>query len=185
MAASDRELETLNRCQGKRWWIQPRNRPWLKTSVHLQIWVNEPYRTTREPLTWFHKVNGSIPKVRWLRQLPWAKGLSFIEDLSIELPFITRYYFQIHLFLTVEASLFEFVRNYRDANMDVDDERELSELQHSKPGSVKIERWTRLLTDIKVPSNEYFSTVRKRVFEAIQLLRHKTIHREKVEDDEL
>ena len=105
VAASDRRLEKWNRCQGNWWWMQPWTRPWLKTSVHMQTWANEPYRATREPLIWFYKVNGSIPKVWWLRQLPKEKELSFIEDLSIELPFLTRYYFQTHLFLTVEASL--------------------------------------------------------------------------------
>ena len=185
VAASDRELENLNHCPAKRWSIQPWTCPWLKTSVHMQIWENEPYRTTREPLTWFYRVNGSIPEVWWLRQLPRAKELSFIEDLSIELPFLTRYYFQTHLFLTVEASLFEFVRDYDDENMDVEDKNYLSELQRRKPGSVEIERWTGFLTYLDPPSNEYSSTVRKRIFDAIQLLKHKTIHREKVEDDDL
>ena len=185
VAASDRALEKWNRWQGRRWWIEPWTRPWLKTSVHMQTWANEPYRATREPLTWFYKVDGSIPKVWWLRQIPRAKELSFIEDLSIELPFLTRYYFQTHLFLTVEASLFEFVRDYHDENMDVGDKNYLSELQRRKPGSTEIERWTGFLTYLKPPLNEYSSTVRKTIFDAIQLLRHKTIHREKVEDDDL
>ena len=148
-------------------------------------YANLGKRTLPRYATASHKVNGSIPKVWWLRQLPRTEEPCCLEDLSIELPFLTRYYFQTHLFLTVEASLFGFVRDYYDENMDIDDERELSKLQRRKPGSVEIERWTRLLTDLKLPSNEYSSTVRRRNFDAIQLLRHKTIHREKVEDDEL
>ena len=70
--------------------------------------------------------------------------------------------------------------------MDVDDKKYLSDLQRRKPASVEIERWTGLLTYLKLHSNnEYSSTVRNRIFDAIQLLRHKTIHREKVEDDDL
>lgn len=181
VAASDRELEKSNRLCGKLWWNWPSSRPWLMASVRMQTWENEPYRATRKPPLWFDKVNGSIPKVWWLREYLETK----FEDFSIELPFLTRYYFQTHLFLTVEASLFDFVRDYHDEDMFINDKMELSKWQRRETGSVEIEQWTRLLRRMKLPSNEYSSTVRKTIFDAIKTLRHKTMHREKIGDDEL
>ena len=64
------------------------------TRVHMQIWAKDPQSATRQPLDWFYQVDGSVPEVWWLRQLPRTRDPSFHwqENLSIEPPFFTQYY---------------------------------------------------------------------------------------------
>ena len=145
----------------------------------MQTWANEPYRATRKPL---EKVDGSVPKVWWLRELPRSRESSFQseENLSIEFPFLTRYYFQSHLFLTLEACIFDFVRDYRDESTG-----EPSEFENRKRDSVEMETWADHLTGLGLTTDEFSSVVRGKILSAIKLLRHKTIHREILEDDEL
>ena len=145
----------------------------------MQTWANEPYRATRQPLKSFQKVDGSVPKVWWLRHLSQFSFPSK-ENLSMELPFLTRYYFQSHLFLTLEACIYDFVRDYQDESTGLP-----SRFQHRKRDSVEMETWAEHLTYLGLPTDEYSSVVQEEILDAIKLLRNKTIHREILEDDEL
>ncbi len=178
VTASDRKKDLQIREDSLRWWRNPQERPWLVTSVHMQTWANEPYRATRQPLKWFQKVDGSVPKVWWLRHLPQSSSPSK-ENLSMELPFLTRHYFQSHLFLTLEACIYDFVRDYRDESTGIP-----SGFQDRKRDSVEMESWAEHLTYLGLPEG-CSSVVRWKIHDAIKLLRHKTIHREILEDDEL
>ena len=175
MAVSDRELEFRNRDE-QCFWDQPRFRPWLLRSLKMQIWANEPWRAKRRPLLEFERVNGSNCKVWWFRET-WDTGAG--KCAVFDMPFLTQQYFQTYLFLSAEACVSDFVRNYNGTYP-----KGLCSMRDRKPDTTEIDDWTDLLRLLVLPTIEY-STVQKEILDAIELLRHKAIHREIIEIDAL
>ena len=125
-------------------------------------------------------MNGSVPKVFWFSNPLCRAEPYWKEYLSIGLPFLTQYYFQTHLFLTAETCLFNFVQDYQG-----EDKIGLSSLRDVKPGSVELETLAKVVARLDLPTDEYAPAERKEIFRAIKLLRHMTIHRGELGDNDL
>lgn len=174
-AASDRKLEYRIH-HGKEFWSDPSYRPWLRRSVKLQTWENEPWRTKRILPYTMERVNGSVPTVWWLRE---RRDTEKRKDMVFEVPFLTQHYFQTYLFLSAEACVSDFVRKYKGTYP-----KGLGSMRNKKPDTVEMEKWTKLIRLLDIPTGEY-SAVRGEILDAVELLRHKAIHRQKLQIDAL
>ena len=169
MAASDRALEYRN-LQDRRSWANPWERPWIRRSVKMQTWKNEPLREQRSLYGSFERVSSSNRKVWWYRE-PEPVRDSSDRERYFEMPFLTQHYFQTYLHLFAEACVSNFVRKHNCTLVRETDTMELNQ-------------WTARLKRIRLPNNEY-SAMRKEIMAAIRLLRDRAIHREQLEIDAL
>ena len=139
-------------------------------SVKTQVWENEPLCSKRW-LDWlFERVSSSNPKVWWYRRRELVRRLSAREQY-FEMPFLTRHYFQTYLFLFAEACVSDFVRKHDCTGV-------------GKTDTLELEQWTYRLQQLDLPINEY-SAMQDEIIWAIELLRHKAIHREQLPIDTL
>lgn len=121
----------------------------------------------------YERVSSSNPKVWWYRK---KKQVQRWEKQHFEMPFLTQHYFQTHLLILTEACVSEYVRKHAKG--------ECKRWRVKETDTLELSQWTRYFENLELPINEY-SAKRTKILWAIELLRHKAIHREPFEIDKL